>query len=171
MNKRKNLELQNDDKISESNDKQSYSKMFACHICNKEYRINFQLKQHIKRVHDRKNKHCSGKSFSGEYVPNSPEGKKDAQFDIKHVLNTNDHINKGFPKDLKRRHLHKIHNKYKCESCSKSFKSKWHLERHLHTVHDGYKDFKCESCGKSFSQAHHMKSHILKFHKGHIENK
>ena len=41
------------------------------------------------------------------------------------------------------------------------------LERHLHTVHDGYKDHKCESCGKSFSLAGELKRHIGKIHEGH----
>ena len=50
------------------------------------------------------------------------------------------------------------------DSCGKSFTQSHSLETHLHTVHDGYKDYKCEFCKKSFSQAVHLKRHIHKIH-------
>ena len=55
----------------------------------------------------------------------------------------------------------------KCDDCSKSFSYLQALERHLHTVHDGYKDHKCESCGKSFSEAWTLKKHIYRIHESH----
>ena len=53
------------------------------------------------------------------------------------------------------------------DSCGKSFTQSHSLETHLHTVHDGYKDYKCEFCDKSFSKARSLKMHIHKIHEGH----
>ena len=50
-------------------------------------------------------------------------------------------------------------------TCGKSFTTLQYLEKHLHIVHDGYKDYKCESCGKSFSRADRLKNHVMKMHK------
>ena len=52
----------------------------------------------------------------------------------------------------------------KCETCDKSFTGLQGLERHLHTVHDGYKVHKCESCVRSFTSSFSLKRHIGTFH-------
>ena len=56
---------------------------------------------------------------------------------------------------------------YKCESCGKSFTSSQYLTKHMHTIHEGYKDHKCESCEKSFTRANVLKMHIQTIHEGH----
>ena len=64
-------------------------------------------------------------------------------------------------------HLHTVHDgykDYKCDSCGKSFFQAGDLKRHHHTVHDGYKYHKCKSCGKSFSLAGNLKKHIYAIH-------
>ena len=48
----------------------------------------------------------------------------------------------------------------KCGSCGKSFSERGKLKKHIHTVHEGHKDYKCESCGKSFSTSGDLKRHI-----------
>ena len=62
--------------------------------------------------------------------------------------------------------VHEGHKDYKCESCDKSFSQSQNLKIHIHTVHEGHKDHKCESCGKSFSSAQVLKKHIHAIHKG-----
>ena len=63
--------------------------------------------------------------------------------------------------------VHEGHKDYKCESCGKSFTHQHSLKKHINTVHEGHKDHKCESCGKIFSLADHLKSHICAIHDRH----
>ena len=58
-----------------------------------------------------------------------------------------------------------------CEFCGKSFTHPRNHKNHIHTVHQGHKDYKCETCGKSFSRAEHLKKHIHAVHEGHKDNK
>ena len=44
-------------------------KIFLCHICNKNYKINFHLKQHIKNVHEKKKNY----NFHNETLHNDQE--------------------------------------------------------------------------------------------------
>ena len=60
---------------------------------------------------------------------------------------------------------------HKCDPCGKSFTELSNLERHLHTVHDGYKDYKCESCSKAFSDKRNLKRHIDSVHNGQKDHK
>ena len=62
--------------------------------------------------------------------------------------------------------VHEGHKDYKCEDYGKSFTAAQTQQRHIHIVHGGHKDHKCESCGKSFSQTHHLKKHIHTVHEG-----
>ena len=60
-------------------------------------------------------------------------------------------------------HMKSVHGgkRYKCKSCSKSFTQLGNLNKHIYTIHKGFKDFKCGSCGKSFSQAEHLKLSLI----------
>ena len=65
-------------------------------------------------------------------------------------------VGKSFSRpDRLKKHIHTVHEgykDYKCESCSKSFSHSQSLKTHIYTIHEGHKDYKCESCEKSFFQ-------------------
>lgn len=52
-----------------------------------------------------------------------------------------------------------------CNICGKSFRTRWHLERHM-LIHTGEKPFSCEVCGRRFNLKHNWKTHMLV----HLEN-
>ena len=51
-----------------------------------------------------------------------------------------------------------------CDTCNVLFSSKWHLKRHIKTVHEKEKPFNCLACDKFFSQKHLLNRHIETFH-------
>ena len=169
-----------EEKITENDQKQFASKTFSCHICNKEYSMNFHLKQHCRNVHEKK----KSTSFHLENI-HIDKNELPANKNEKAILNSNnvheiDKLYKYYKCEFCDRsfsqaenlksHVQSVHKGYKnnkCDACSKSFTTLQSLEKHLHTVHDGYKDYKCESCDKSFAQSAYLKKHIHTIHEGH----
>ena len=126
----------------ESNQSKPEPKVFPCQFCNKEYSINFHLKQHIRNVHEEKTKYkCDycDKTFS-----------KECDLSV--------HNDK---------HIHTVHEglkNYMCDTCEKSFTHKGYLKKHILTIHEGHRDYKCNFCGKFFTHAHVLKTHIRTVH-------
>ena len=54
-----------------------------------------------------------------------------------------------------------------CKSCGKLFSSKTNLKKHMHTIHEGHKDYKCDFCNKLFNQEPNLKKHVYAVHVGH----
>lgn len=63
----------------------------------------------------------------------------------------------------KSRHYHRIKN-YTCSYCSKPFKSRDHLNRHVRT-HTKEKPYHCTTCGMNFSMVQNLRRHE-KLHTG-----
>ncbi|CAB0038764.1 unnamed protein product [Trichogramma brassicae] len=60
----------------------------------------------------------------------------------------------------------KSNNKYTCQACLKSFKSKHSLASHVDAVHLGVKAYECDLCHKSFGWRGDVKKHIDAIHRG-----
>ena len=58
-----------------------------------------------------------------------------------------------------------------CFHCGKSFTRKDRVKQHIHTVHEGRKDFICTKCNKSFTAAKTLKKHNHTVHEGQKDYK
>ena len=146
---KENSDPQGGEEITEFHQKQMETKIFSCHICNKEYSINFHLKQHIRNFHEKK------KSTSNFHLENNYIDKKNDEIELS--------ANKNEQAILNSNNVHvddKLHRYHKCGFCDRSFSEAKKLKTHLHKIHKGYKDNKCDSCGKSFSEARSLKKHM-----------
>jgi hypothetical protein len=54
---------------------------------------------------------------------------------------------------------------YKCQICSKVLKTRVHLRRHMHQIHQSNPKFVCEFCQKTFRRKDNLKCH-LRIHSG-----
>ena len=63
------------------------------------------------------------------------------------------------------RSLHEDNN-HVCQVCTKVFKHKSDLRRHIKSVHQGEKPYHCPECGKDFSRKPNLNHHIRSVHKG-----
>ena len=151
-------------------------KEFFCKLCDKIYVRNHNFKYHFKKVHEgQKVFKCA--SCDNEFSqPNSLiEHMRISHGKKDEQLNKCEFCKKLFIRDTDlKRHIHSIHEgkkDYKCEVSSKSFSHGGDLKKHIHAVHEGNKNHKCESCGKSFSQVGDLIRHICMIHEGHKDFK
>ena len=74
------------------------------------------------------------------------------------------HCGKSFTRrDRMKLHIHTVHEgrkDFNCTKCNKSFTVAKTLKKHNHTVHEGHKDYKCDRCNKLFTAAFNLKSLI-----------
>ncbi|OON19236.1 zinc finger, C2H2 type, partial [Opisthorchis viverrini] len=67
------------------------------------------------------------------------------------------------------RHMRIVHQgaeESKCESCGRSFTTKFALHRHIRKVHEGITErvLPCDCCGKKFSAKHGLERHMRLIH-------
>eukprot|EP00188_Purpureofilum_apyrenoidigerum_P000254 Plantae.Rhodophyta-Purpureofilum_apyrenoidigerum.ctg11012.p1 GENE.Plantae.Rhodophyta-Purpureofilum_apyrenoidigerum.ctg11012~~Plantae.Rhodophyta-Purpureofilum_apyrenoidigerum.ctg11012.p1 ORF type:complete len:193 (+),score=32.22 Plantae.Rhodophyta-Purpureofilum_apyrenoidigerum.ctg11012:51-581(+) len=111
---------------------------FSCDQCGKFFRMQRDLRHHVKCVHEKLRPHqCT---------------QCDAKFSIKPNLS---------------RHIRTVHEgmkPFECSICSKAFGLKENLDKHIRLVHEKQRPFTCEHCGYSFGIMSALKRHIRKFH-------
>ena len=110
---------------------------FKCDKCTKTFQRKWNLKTHVKGVHDKIRDHVCQECGTG--------------FTMLAWLN-------------KHKQLHKDIRKYACEICSYKTNDKGHLLRHVKAVHEMIRAFKCKDCDYAASRKAHLHCHVKRHH-------
>jgi uncharacterized Zn-finger protein len=106
-------------------------RIYACNICSKTFRFNYQLNFHTKVVHSGiKNHICNICGYAAAF--------------------------KSALKLHLRKHLRDF--RFHCEVCGKGYHNKHSLETHMN-LHTGKQSFLCNVCGKAFFFKHYLTRH------------
>ena len=154
----------------------STSKKYKCDSCDKTFNNSYIFRLHLKTVHETQQKlyNCdfcdlSYRSRPCLIVHRNKVHKNEIKLKPKiiteskreNVVYNCELCGKTFNRNVLKQHkcgtaiLPPI-----CHLCGNSFKKKRNLEQHIHTVHEGKKDFKCETCGKDFALMGTLNQHI-----------
>jgi len=107
-------------------------KTFICEICSKAFATNERLKIHISR------EHTKNKIFNCDQC----------SYETAHQTSMKDH-----------KMTHTGECPFVCHICSKSFKTKKNMNRHINGVHLGEKCFSCDQCNYKTAHISSMKDH------------
>lgn len=109
------------------------SKEFVCEWCGLKYSRKDKLRAHVKRVHD-----------NVDYICKVCEGGKSFAY----LSDYNKHMQRHNTPETtrKKRNLNR-----KCETCSKSFRDNWSLQKHIDATHLGIRPFLCDICARSYT--------------------
>ena len=141
--------------------------LFQCRQCELKCSSNFNLKNHVKAVHDKIKDigcdkcdyKCSLKSALKQHVKIVHDKIKDNECDkcdFKCSRNS----------DLKQ-HIKMTHNKIKdikCDKCDFVCCLNSGLKQHIKSIHDKIRDFKCDICDYECSQKGSLKQHFKQIH-------
>ena len=145
-----------------------------CKFCDEMFTIYTKLKDHLLKVHGKtityKDTKCDicNKNFCTPSALKQHKtifhGQKEYQCDIcsKMFSVSNNLI-------LHKRHVHekvKREKKHICNFCGLMKPTKFALNRHIQTVHEGLRPYECKKCKSTFKSATRMKIHIEKVHEG-----
>ena len=144
-----------------------------CDSCGKNFKYVWNLKAHIKSVHEGLTFSCNScnKSYaqkSGlDYHNKTVHGYKESKV----VLTQEDHPNND--KDESENEIETISDyteedylKLKCKTCDKMYSSVKSLKMHIREIHERRNYYKCQSCGKTFTKTSNLKYHIQAIHEG-----
>ena len=128
----------------------------VCDLCHSEFTTETSLQRHIKTVHQEPN------------VKSKYECECGDKFSLKSNLNVHkkeQHLkinaNLDYVEDFEAFVLNQ------CDQCTKSFKRKYQLKRHINTVHcdtELKKQFECTQCESKFSRPDALKRHMNQKH-------
>ena len=144
----------------------SNAKKFACKQCDKSFTLNFNLKNHIKIIHENLR----------EFGCNQPDCN--SNFGRRQTLMTHLMLVHGIVA-TKDKNETKHARKYRCKHCEKGYTTSTNLKLHMKNVHEGGKNtslilndeeeqFTCENCkyesNASFNTKELLELHILQYH-------
>ncbi|XP_018396629.1 PREDICTED: zinc finger protein 235-like [Cyphomyrmex costatus] len=130
--------------------KHTGGKSYKCGTCNKEFKNKYNL-----RIHERI--HNDEKPYKCDICGHMTRSKYNLSAHIL-AMHFDDERFKS------NRHLYTVGKSYKCGTCHKEFKGKWHFNRHVKT-HTGEKPYQCKLCEFKCSQKENLTSHVKSKHR------
>ena len=108
----------------ECNPTETNPKIFVCYICNKEFNMNFHLKQHMRNIHEKK------KSNTVQPISIHNDQKLDENESApKSITQITNNLSLQIPT------INDGLQDCKCEFCGKSFSVTAYLKKHINTIH------------------------------------
>ncbi|KAK1151035.1 zinc finger E-box-binding homeobox 2-like [Acipenser oxyrinchus oxyrinchus] len=132
--------------ISEGKEAAPWTPESLCPYCNRGYRRDGSLREHIRFCHKREDSSlvCSLCGYSASY-----HAQMERHMEL-HSQAQSQHPGLEQPTE---------NRKFKCSQCGKAFKYKHHLKEHLR-IHSGEKPYECSNCKKRFSHSGSYSSHL-----------
>ena len=136
-----------------------------CPHCAQELSCLRNLKEHVKKVHEKIPCADCGKMVGPQ------EMRKHMQSHLPDDLKKYkcDTCAKGFSTNQRfkdHRNIHTGEKPYKCKICNNGFTQRIRLNKHVAAVHEGKKPYLCTFCGKAWAERSNLKKHIDMVHKG-----
>ena len=146
----------------------SHERNFVCNICGARWKRPYDLRDHIRRVHEgikpKASKPLMGKKrypcpvCGGMFTELSSHmrkhtGEKPYQCNI--CERRFSHRNAM----VMHQRTHTGERPYKCTQCDKTFTQSSHRQSHMQAVHCEEYNYKCETCGKAFKSSSYLKVH------------
>ena len=143
---------------------------YKCELCDKVYKLEGNLKNHVIKVHDKKeinnsntchicDKILSDKGKLNRHIENVHKKVSKVKCDIcKREYNSKDALNS---------HIKQVHNKssvVKCDECDKIFTSRGNLTIHIKNVHEKILEEKCKICNKILTTKSNLVTHMKQVH-------
>jgi hypothetical protein len=159
---------------------------FVCNVCDKSYKTEKGLSNHMKNEHNIfievlskydkfTDKENNKKCVSCDKIYSSISKLK-RHIDIIHYNSEKVNCNlcnlELNSKDSLRSHIKLVHEKanvVKCKLCEKTFVSNGSLTLHIKNVHNKESTCTCKDCGKNFNTKQGLKNHILRVHENILD--
>lgn len=145
------------------------TKKYVCSVCGLAFTTPSRLKYHSIKHSDARDFYCveCDKSFKSEYILKNHLKTALIHVNYKELPLACSHCDKRFSsqRDVTR-HTNRIHlnvKPYECDKCDKAYVNLWSLNEHKKSTHEGYKRplrYPCPMCDKIFLRNHILKNHI-----------
>jgi hypothetical protein len=162
-----NLECEDDEIFIET---KKEDQEYKCELCDKVYKLEGNLKNHVTKVHDKKeidnsntchicDKILSDKGKLNRHIENVHKKVSKVKCDIcKREYNSKDALNS---------HIKQVHDKssvVKCDQCDKIFTSNGNLTIHIQNIHEKTSKEECKICKKVLTTKSNLVTHIKQVH-------
>ena len=145
-----------EDELESESEEEEEKKEYKCEFCDKVYKLEGNLLNHIKNKHPEEEK---------EIEDNKEIIEEEAEIEIENMCKICKKILSS--KGKLNRHIKTVHEKkckVKCKECKETFSSRDALNSHIKNVHEKKTSSKCEECDFVCTTSGNLKRHMENMH-------